>query len=250
MLNGAVTWSGHYLLTRGDRGEAGAVTDNDAVATRAALVSFAGLDGAGKTTQARLLADWLTTTGFTVALEAPQGPSFVRSVLTELASDLGLPDHHEVFGPDVTYLLTAFMRHRDWAERVVPALRTHQWMITDRSAVCYYAAANATGATNEQALRMVMRRLPVPDLILFLDVTPEEAFSRLERRNDGREEAAFLRANERGYHQLPEFPGFTVVTGTGSIPEVHARVRQAVSQRFPELLVATGQDRTSRPSPH
>jgi dTMP kinase len=250
MLDGAVTWSGDSWLSQCNRGEVGAVTDAGAVTTRAALVSFAGLDGAGKTTQARLLADWLTATGFTVALEAPQGPSFVRSVLTDLASGLGLHDHHEVFGPDVTYLLTAFMRHRDWAERVVPALRTHQWIVTDRSAVCYYAAAYATGATNVERLRMVMRRLPVPDLVLFLDVTPEEAFRRLERRNDGREEAAFLAANERGYHQLPEFAGFTVIAGFGSIPEVHARIRQAVSQRFPELLVTTGKDRTSRPSPH
>jgi dTMP kinase len=226
------------------------VTEADAVTAQGALVSFAGLDGAGKTTQARLLTDWLTAEGFAVALEAPQSTSFVRSVLTELASDLGLADHHEVFGPDVTYLLTAFMRHRDWAERVVPALRTHQWIVTDRSAVCYYAAAHATGATNEEMLRMVMRRLPVPDLVLFLDVTPEEAFRRLERRNDGREEAAFLAANERGYHQLPEFAGFTVIGGSGSIPEVHDRIRQAVSQRFPELLVTTGQRRTGQPSPH
>ena len=226
------------------------MTDAGAVPAQAALVSFAGLDGAGKTTQAGLLADWLTAKGFTVALEAPQGPSFVRSVLAELASDLGLHDHHEVFGPDVTYLLTAFMRHRDWAERVVPALRTHQWIVTDRSAVCYYAAAYATGATNEETLRMVMRRLPVPDLVLFLDVTPEEAFRRLERRNDGREEAAFLAANERGYRHLPEFADFTVIAGSGSIPEVQARIRQAVSQRFPELLVTAGQDRTSPPSPH
>lgn len=206
---------------------------------KAALVSFAGLDGAGKTTQARLLADWLAGTGFTVALEAPQGPSFLRSLLTELASDLGLPDHHEVFGADITYLLTAFMRHRDWAERVVPALRTHQWVITDRSAVCYYAAAHATGATNEQTLRMVMRRLPAPGLILFLDVTPEEAFRRLAQRDAGREEQSFLVANELGYRQLPEFAGFTVVPGSGSVQQVHERVRQAVSRRFPELLAAT-----------
>ena len=226
------------------------MTDASAGTARAALVSFAGLDGAGKTTQARLLADWLTATGFAVALEAPQGPSLLRSVLTNLASDRGLLDHHEVFGPDVTYLLTAFMRYRDWTERVVPALRTHQWMVTDRSAVCYYAAAYAAGASNEETLRMVMRRLPVPDLILFLDVTPEEAFRRLEQRNDGREEATFLAANERGYRQLPEFAGFTVIAGSGSIPEVHARVRRAVSQRFPDLLAATSRDQTVRPSPH
>jgi dTMP kinase len=217
-------------------------------ATQANLVSFAGLDGAGKTTQARLLAGWLAATGFTVALEAPQGPSFIRSALTELAGDLGVSDHHEVFGPDITHLLTAFMRYRDWAERVIPAMRAHQWMITDRSAVCHYAAAYAVGATNDHTLRTVMSRLPIPDLILLLDISPEEAFSRLALRNAGREEAAFLEANERGYRQLPEFAGFAVIDGSGSVPEVSARVRQAVSERFPELRMATGQARPSQPS--
>jgi dTMP kinase len=209
---------------------------NDGPATRrAALISFAGLDGAGKTTQARLLAGWLMGTGEPVAVEAPDGPSFIRSALNELASDLGVPDHHDVFGPEVTHLLTAFMRYRDWAERVVPAMATHRWVITDRSAVCHYAAAHAVGAANVPTLRTVLRRLPLPDLILFLNLSPQEAFGRLAQRSAGREEVAFLTANERGYRELPEFAGFTVIAGSGSVAEVQARVRQAVSQRFPEL---------------
>ena len=211
------------------------MADNGALGRPAALVSFAGLDGAGKTTQARLLAGWLAGAGQAVAVEAPDGPSFIRSALSDLASDLGVADHHEVFGPDVTHLLTAFMRYRDWAERVVPALRTRQWVITDRSAVCHYAAAYAVGAANIETLRMVMRRLPQPDLTVYLDVSPAEAFARLGRRQAGQEELAFLTANERGYRRLPEFAGFEVVAGSGSVADVQDRVRQAVSQRFPAL---------------
>jgi dTMP kinase len=203
------------------------------LASLATLVSFAGLDGAGKTTQARLLAGWLADAGQDVALEAPEGPSFIRSVLTELAGEQGLADHHDVFGPDVTHLLTAFMRYRDWAERVLPAMRTRQWVITDRSAVCHYAAAYAVGAANLDTLRLVMDRLPRPGLTVYLDVTPAEAFARLARRQAGQEELAFLTANEAGYRRLPEFAGFTVVPGSGSVAEVQARVQQAVRQCFP-----------------
>ena len=200
---------------------------------RALLVSFAGLDGAGKTTQARLLGGWLAESGHTVAVEAPDGPSFIRSALNNLARDLSLSDHHEVFGPDVTHLITAFMRCRDWAERVVPAMRGRQWVVTDRSAVCHYAAAYASGAANIETLRLVMGRLPQPDLIVYLDVPPAEAFARLARRQAGQEEAAFLAANERGYRRLPEFAGFTVLPGSGTVAGVQARIRQAVAQRFP-----------------
>jgi dTMP kinase len=199
------------------------------------LVSFAGLDGAGKTTQAAMLADWLAASGQSVALEAPQGPSFIRAALNDLAADQGVADHHQVFGPDVTHLITAFMRYRDWAERVIPAMRAHQWVVTDRSAVCHYAAAHAAGAANEGSLRLVLRRLPVPDLTIYLDVTPEEALRRLSLRGSGREEAAFLAGNERGYRGLPEFASFTVIAGAGSAEQVHARVRAAVIKRFPLL---------------
>src|SRR5580658_645314 len=177
------------LANSAPRSDDGDMTQTPAAAvaakTTARLVSLAGLDGAGKTTQALLLAQWLTAGGNAVAVEAPPGPSVVRSVLSELASELGVADHHEVFGPDVTHLLTAFMRYRDWTERVVPMLHTHEWVVTDRSAVCHYAAARAVGAMNEADLRLVLGLLPQPDLIVYLDVPPEEAYWRLTRRGSG-----------------------------------------------------------------
>ncbi len=49
------------------------MTEPENMAARATLVSLAGLDGAGKTTQARLLGQWLADQGRTVAVEAPTG---------------------------------------------------------------------------------------------------------------------------------------------------------------------------------
>lgn len=202
--------------------------------TVATLVSLAGLDGAGKTTQAKLLAQWLADCGYSVTMEAPPGPSLTRRTLSELAGELGVADFHDVFGPDATHLVTAFMRYRDWAERVLPVLPTRQWVVTDRSAVCHYAAANAVGATNEAGLRLVLGRLPRPDLIIYLDVSPQEAHRRLTARGGaGQEEMAFLRANDRAYRELPEFGQFEIVPGSGSVEQVQVRLREALRRRFP-----------------
>ena len=211
------------------------MTEPQTTGPGATLISLAGLDGAGKTTQARLLGQWLASRRQAVATEAPDGPSLTRSVLAEIAAERGLTDHHEVFGPDATHLITAFMRYRDWAERVVPRLGTHSWVVTDRSAVCHYAAARAVGARNEESLRLILGRLPKPDLLLYLDVPAGVAYRRLTQRESGREETAFLEANDRGYRELPEFSGFTVVPGSGSVADVQEALRAAVSARYPVL---------------
>ncbi|HET9897654.1 MAG TPA: hypothetical protein VFQ44_22210 [Streptosporangiaceae bacterium] len=210
------------------------MTEPEPHTTKATLVSLAGLDGAGKTTQARLLGQWLASRDEAVVTEAPDGPSLTRSVLAEIAAELGIADHYDVLGPDATNLVMAFMRLRDWTDRVLPKLGTHRWIVTDRSAVCHYAAARAVGARNEESLRLILDRLPRPDLLLYLDVPPDVAYRRLNQRASGREETAFLEANDRAYRELPEFSEFTLVPGTGSVADVQAALRAAVCARFPD----------------
>jgi dTMP kinase len=204
------------------------------------LISMAGVDGAGKTTQARLLGRWLSDCGHTVAIEAPPGPSLVRRTLAELAGQLGLGDYHDVFGAEVTHLVTAFQRLRDWVDRVVPAIPANEWVVTDRSALCHYAAASADGATNGSDLRLVLGQLPRPDLILYLDLAPEQARDRLTARGSGLEDTTFLRANDRGYRELPEFGDFVVVPASGPVEQVQDRLREAVRRRFPVTEGAAG----------
>jgi dTMP kinase len=204
------------------------------------LISMAGVDGAGKTTQARLLGRWLSDCGHTVAIEAPPGPSLVRRTLAELAGQLGLGDYHDVFGAEVTHLVTAFQRLRDWVDRVVPAIPANEWVVTDRSALCHYAAASADGATNGSDLRLVLGQLPRPDLILYLDLAPEQARGRLTARGSGLEDTTFLRANDRGYRELPEFGDFVVVPASGPVEQVQDRLREAVRRRFPVTEGAAG----------
>jgi dTMP kinase len=196
------------------------------------LISLAGMDGAGKTTQARLLGQWLSDRGHTVAVEAPPGPSLLRRTLADLADQRGVDDYHDVFGPEVTHLLHAFMRFRDWTERVVPARSTHDWVVTDRSAVCHYAAASADGAANEADLRLLLGRLPRPDLTVYLELDPREACDRLTARGSGLESTTFLRANDRAYRDLPEFIDFVIVPGSGPVDQVQARLRGALGAHF------------------
>ena len=205
-----------------------------------ALISFSGLDGAGKTTQARGLGRWLAGLGLVTTVLAPDGPSAARRALGAMARQAGLADHLDVLGPDETHLVTAFLRYRDWDEHVVPALARPGFVVTDRCAVCHYAAAAAVGATNEPVLRQVLGLMPVPDLVIYLDLAPQQAYARLHERGVGTEELAFLAANDAAYRAAPEFAGFVVLDGGAGVDEVAASVRAAVAARWPVVRAAAG----------
>lgn len=202
---------------------------------RAHFISFSGLDGAGKTTQTHLLGDWLRGLGFSTSVWAPPGPSLVRRTLTTLAAEAGIDNYLDYLGRDTTQLVNAFVRCRDWTERVLPALDVEQFVVTDRFAACLFASVRAWGAGNEDLLRQVLRDLPTPDITVFLEVPPEVAFRRVTERGSDRQDLRFLHAYDRGYRSLPEFPGFVRVDGTGSVDAVQERLRALVAALWAEV---------------
>lgn len=199
------------------------------------FISFSGVDGAGKTTQSRLLGDWLRGLGFAAAVEAPPGPSFVRRTLTALADEAGIDCYLDYLGRDTTQIVNAFVRYRDWTQRLLPALDIEQFVVADRFTACHYASVRAWGAGNEDLLRQVFRDLPAPDVVIFLEVPPEVAHQRVAVRGVDRQDLDFLRAYDRAYRELPEFPGFARVEGTGTVADVQARLRELVADSWPEV---------------
>jgi dTMP kinase len=205
------------------------------------LVSFCGLDGAGKTTQAGLLGRWLAGLGALTAVQAREGPGIVRQALETLAGRAGLAEHGDLLGPDQTHLVKAFLRLRDWTEHVVPALARPGFVVTDRAPLCHYAAARADGAGNEPMLRQVLGLLPSPDLAIYLHVPPADAYARLTVRAEGTERLAYLVANEQAYRSLPEFSELVVVDGAADADAVHLAVREQVTARWPAWAAGLAQ---------
>ncbi|HAG37830.1 MAG TPA: dTMP kinase, partial [Erythrobacter sp.] len=96
--------------------------------TRGRFIAFEGGEGMGKSTQARLLADWLQRDGIKVELtREPGGTPGAEAIRNLLLSPPG-----EGWTPEAEALLFAAARADHVARRIRPALDAGSWVVCDR----------------------------------------------------------------------------------------------------------------------
>jgi len=194
------------------------------------FVAFEGGDGAGKSTQVRLLQAWLEGLGRTVLVtREPGGTDFGRHV-----RDLVL--HGEHVTPRAEALLFAADRAHHVETLIRPALERGEIVITDRyldSSVAYQGAGRDLGAEEVRELSLWATRGLLPDLTVVLDVTPEtgrarrgEVHDRLESEPDD----FHARVREHFLDLAAADPDRYLVVGGDLGPEViHERVSRRVA---------------------
>ncbi|MGH3711848.1 MAG: dTMP kinase [Micromonosporaceae bacterium] len=190
---------------------------------RSEIITLVGVDGAGKSTQARLLAGWLRDQGVRAAyFENPGG----RPVLTRLAKRLGRADAVALLGPRGFLIVEATVRWVMLFRALLWSRLSRQVAVMDRYTYCQYAMTRARGVAGESLVRKLYAGFPLPDRRFFLDVPPELAQQRVTARGKDHEELSYLRALQAAYHTLPEYADFTVVDGSGSTEAVAAELHR------------------------
>lgn len=196
---------------------------------RVPVVALIGIDGAGKTTQARRLAGWLAAAG--VPADHWPNPGG-RRALDRLARRLGQPDAAGLLGPNGLLTIEALARWLALARALTWSQLRGRVAVMDRYSYCQYANIRARGASGETFARLIFAAFPRPDLVCHLLVPPTEAHRRIETRGTDREDPSYLAATHRAYLALPEALGFVPVDATGDPERVAARLRRVVTARL------------------
>ncbi len=175
------------------------------------VVALVGIDGAGKTTAASALGGLLGTTTPTMVLANPSG----RRTMTAWTARLGLD-----VPPRSLDLLESVVRAVNVLTNHLRAHRFDGVVILDRHLHCQQALRTTRGLPRGRFLAALARTLPAPDVVVFLDVSPEEALRRITARGADTERVEHLRAYRDAYRGLPEFAGFRRVDADGAQPRV------------------------------
>jgi dTMP kinase len=193
------------------------------------FVTFEGLDGSGKTTQARLLGEWLTERGRSVLLTREPGGTPVG----EAVRDVVLHGHD--MAPWAEAALYAAARADHVAQAIRPALARGEDVVCDRyldSSVAYQGAARGLGEERVRELNLMVTDGLLPDRTFLVLLDPDEARRRGARDPDRieREGEAFWRRADESFRALAaEFPERIVpLDGSAGPDEIAAEVREHV----------------------
>lgn len=200
------------------------------------FISFEGIDGCGKSTQARRLAETLRAEGAEVVLTREPGGSpgaeQIRRLLVE-----GEPDR---WSAETEILLFIAARRDHWERTIAPALAAGATVITDRftdSTRVYQGCTRGdlTALVDRLHALMIPRQ---PDLTLVIDVDPATALARADARPGAetrfeRFGAGFQTRLRAGFAALAgaEPDRVRLVDGSGSEAEVADRIRATVAAR-------------------
>jgi len=207
------------------------------------FISFEGGEGSGKSTQAERLAQRLRDCGYEVLKTYEPGGTTLGDELREL-----LKKHRDVqLAPESELLLFAAARSQLTREVIRPALQKGTVVICDRymdSTTAYQGYGRLLPPETVEAINQVATGGLRPDLVVFLDMPPDESIKRKRQPRDRIEieNASFHQRVRDGYHELARRDHQRwLVINAATLPD---QVEQEVWARV-EPLLPEGSSRTT-----
>lgn len=200
------------------------------------FITFEGIEGCGKSTQARLLKDHLEGLNIPVLLTREPGGTAIGEVIRRILLD----SSNTHLSPRAELFLYAADRAQHVAEVIAPALARGLWVVCDRffdATTVYQGLARGQDLNMVEFINRAACQGVVPDITFLIDLGVQTALSRARSRNISssekdqdrfeREEMAFHEKVREGYLTLSakEPRRFVVLNGDADIQELASRIK-------------------------
>ena len=166
------------------------------MAGRGLFITFEGMDGSGKTTQLRRLAEHLRAQGRAVVETAEPGGTAIGRKIRQILLDA----QNQELSPTAELLLYFASRAQNVNESILPALDRGEIVLADRftdSTLAYQGCARGLSAEVVLTLDKIACRGLQPELTLLLEISPIDSLARARARNSA-ETSPETRMDEQG----------------------------------------------------
>jgi len=205
------------------------------MAQRGRFITLEGIDGAGKSTHAKTLADAIRGAGHDVVMTREPGGTKIGETLRELL--LRVPMTHD------TEALLMFAARREHLDQVIrPALARGAWVVCDRftdATYAYQGGGHGVPVKDIEALETIVHGDFMPDLTLLFDVPLAVSRARLDKAQaggrsldkfEGEAQEFFARVREAYLERARQHPKrFRIIDSSRPIDEVRAEIAQLVA---------------------
>lgn len=199
------------------------------------FVVFEGGDGAGKSTQIRMLREALEATGLDPVVTREPGGTLIGERIRDLVLDRAATE----LGDRTEAMLYAAARAQHVDEVIAPALAQERVVICDRyvdSSVVYQGVARGLGPEDVRRLNRWGTDNIRPDLVILLDLSADEGLRRAGHSPDRLESAGldFHQTVNEAFRRLAVMTPNTYITvdATADRHDIHRRIRDAVWERL------------------
>ena len=208
--------------------------------TAGRFIALEGGEGAGKSTQAQLLADALRQRGLDVVVtREPGGTSGAEAIRALLLGPSGGASG-DGWQPRAEALLFAAARSDHVERLILPALAAGRWVVCDRflaSSLAYQGGGSGLSDDDLLTLHRIGSGGLRPDLTLLIEVAPEVAAARLAARDVEGPDRIGGRSTQYHARVAAAFAaiaardpaGFARIDGNAGPQETHAHIMQALA---------------------
>lgn len=200
----------------------------------AKFITFEGIDGCGKSTQAKLLLEYMNKSGVeTILVREPGGTNISESI-----REILLHSSSGQMGDRTESLLMTASRAQLTQEVIIPNMDQGKFVIADRysdSTLAYQGGGRNLDIEWLIELNNYATFTLLPDITFFVDIRSEEALRRLDSNKDRIEgEGIEFQARVRKtYHELAERfnDRYVILDGYGEIDDIHQKVLNEMRRR-------------------